>query len=108
MRRAVDASLKYTAVFYVEADSQEALEAAVEYFMKRLGGGLVGYSCGLQACFCRVEVKWGVYVEDGGSWLAVKTRTERAAYAAVKLLIEAYNWFGGKAIQVVKYEEHAL
>ena len=96
-----EAALKYIATFYVEADDQEALEAAVEYVMRRLGSGLVGYSCGPYACLCRVEVEWG------GGWLTVKTCAESAAYAVAKLLVRAYTWLGGGAIQVVKYEERA-
>jgi hypothetical protein len=91
-----EAPLRYTATFYVEADSREALEAAVEYVMMRLGGGLVGYSCGPHACLCGVEVEWG------GGLLAVKTCSERAASAVAKLLVRAYTWLGGKAVQVVK------
>jgi hypothetical protein len=95
-------SPKYVATFCVETDSPEALEAAVEYVMKRLGGGLVGYACGSQACICEVEVEWG------GSWLAVRVCAERAAYAVAKRLVTAYTWLGGKAIQVVKCEEYRL
>jgi len=73
----------------------------VEYVMMRLGSGLVGYSCGLRACLCGVEVEW-----DGG-WLTVKTCAESAAHAVAKLLVRAYTWLGGGAIQVVKYEERA-
>jgi hypothetical protein len=80
-------------VFYVEAESQEALETAVAYVMRRLGGG---YACGAQACICEVEAEWG------GGWLAVKTCTEHAAYAVARLLVTAYTWLGGKAIQVVR------
>ena len=103
-RKAVarEAPLEYAAAFCVEADSQEALEAAVEYVMKCLGSGLVGYACGPQACICEVEVEWG------GGWLAVKTCTEHAAYAVAKLFVRAYMWFGGRAIQVVKCGEQTL
>ena len=92
----------YAATFYVEADSRETLKAAVEYVMSRLGGGLIGYVCGPQACLCVAEVEWG------GGWLAVRTCSERAALAVAKLLVRAYAWLGGKAVQVVKYEERAL
>ena len=88
--------LKYVATFYVEADNYEALEAAVEYVMMRLGSGLVAYPCGGQACLCRVEVKWD------GSRLAVEACAERAAHAVAELLIRAYTWLGGKAVQVVR------
>jgi len=86
----------YAAAFYVEADSQEALGAAVDYVMRRLGGGFVAYVCGPRACLCRVEVKWD------GSRLEVEACSERAAFAVAKLLIRAYTWFGGKAVQVVR------
>jgi len=91
-----EAPLKYTVVFYVEADNCEALEAAVEYVMRRLEGGLVGYACDPHACICKVEVEWG------GGWLVVRTCTERAAYTVAKLLVTAYTWLGGKAVQVVR------
>jgi hypothetical protein len=91
---------KYAATFCVEADSQEALEVAVEYVMRRMSSGWVGYACGPQACICKVEVKWG------GGCLAVRTCTEHVAYAVAKLLVRAYAWFGGKAIQVVRCEEY--
>jgi hypothetical protein len=91
---------KYTVTFCVEVDSQETLEAAVEYFMRRLEGGLVGYTCGPQTCICEVVVEWG------GGWLKVRTCAERAAYAVAKLLVRAYAWLGGRAIQVVKCEEY--
>jgi hypothetical protein len=94
--------LKYIAVFYVEADSREALEAAVAYAMKHLEGGLVGYACGMQACLCKAELEWS------GGRLTVRTCAERAAYAVAKLLVRAYTWLGGKAIQVVKCEEYTL
>jgi hypothetical protein len=97
-----EAPLKYAATFCVEADSQEALEAAVEYVMRRFKGGLVGYACGPQACICGVEVEWG------GGWFTVRTCAEHAAYAVAKLLVRAYKWFGGKAMQVVKHEEYTL
>ncbi len=96
------ALFKYAATFCVEADNYEALEAAVAYVMKRLKGGLVGYSCGLQACVCKAEVEWG------GDCLTVRTCAEQAAHAVAKLLVAAYMWFGGKAIQVVKCGEQAL
>jgi hypothetical protein len=93
------ASPEYVAAFYVEADSQKALEAAVAYVMRRLEGGLVGYVCGSQDCICEVEVEWG------SGWLVVKTCTEQTAYAVAKLLVTAYTWLGGKAIQVVRCEK---
>jgi hypothetical protein len=94
-----EAPLKYTAVYYVEADSYETLEAAVDYVMRRLGSGLVGYACGPYACLCEVEVEWN------GNWLKVRSCTKQAARAVAKSLINAYIWLGGKEIQVVKYGE---
>jgi len=95
-----EAPLRYTATFYVEADSREALEAAVEYVARRMEVGSVVYACGRRACVCRTELEWG------GSWLTVRSCMKRAVHAAAKLLIEAYGWFGGKSIQLIKYEEH--
>jgi len=83
-------------VFYVAAESRETLEAAVAYVMRRLGRGSAGYACGTQACLCEVEVEWD------GSQLTVRTCTERTAYAVAELLVRAYTWLGGKAIQVVR------
>ena len=93
------APLKYTVVYYVEADSYETLEAAVEYVMRRLGSGLVGYSCGPHACLCGIELEWS------GGLLVVRTCAEGAAHAAARLLIRAYIWLGGKEIQVVRHWE---
>jgi hypothetical protein len=92
-----EASLKYTVVYFVEADSYETLEAAVEYVARRFGSGLVGYACGPYACFCEVEVKWS------GNWLTVRSCTKQAARALAKSLIDAYIWLGGKEIQVVMH-----
>jgi hypothetical protein len=92
-------SPKYAVTFCVEADSQGTLEAAVKYVLRRLEGGLVGYVCGPQACVCRAEVEWS------GGWLTAKTCAEHAAYAVAKLLVAAYTWLGGKAIQAVRCEE---
>lgn len=91
-----ETSLKYVAAFYVEADSQEALKSAVEYVLRRLEGGLVGYTCGAQACICEVEAAWD------GTVLTVRTYAECIVYAVAKLLVKAYTWLGGKAIQVVR------
>jgi hypothetical protein len=94
--------LKYVATFYVEADSYEALEAAVEYVARRLGSGKILYACGPYACFCKTELEWG------GGWLTIRSCMRRAVHAAAKLLIEAYGWFGGKSIQLVKHAEQRL
>jgi hypothetical protein len=91
-----EAPLKYAAAFYVEADNCEALRAAVEYAAKRMEIGKVVYACGPQACICKTRVEWG------GERLIVKSCMKRAVRAAVKLLVEAYGWFGGKSIQVVR------
>ena len=88
--------LKYAAAFYVEADNYEALEAAVEYVARRMEIGKVVYACGPYACFCRTELEWN------GTRLTVRSCMKRAVDAVVKLLIEAYSRFGGKAIQVVR------
>ena len=90
-----EAPLRYAAAFYVEADNCEALRAAVEYVAKRMEIGKVVYACDGYVCVCRTELEWD------GERLVVKSCMRRAVHAAVKLLIEAYGWFGGKAMQVV-------
>jgi hypothetical protein len=95
-----EAPLKYTAVFYVEADSRETLETAVEYVARRLEIGKVVYACGPYVCVCKTELEWD------GTRLTVKSCIKRAVHAAAKLLVEAYGWFGGKAIQLIKYKEY--
>jgi len=94
------APLRYTATFYVEADSREALEAAIEYVAKHVADGWVMYACGPYVCACRAEIEW-----DGGR-LTVRSCLKRTARVVAKLLVEVYNWFGGKAIQVVKCENY--
>jgi hypothetical protein len=91
-----EAPLKYAAAFYVEADNYEALRAAVEHAARRMATGKVVYACGAYVCVCRTELEWG------GERLIVKSCMKRAVRAAVKLLVEAYGWFGGKSIQVVR------
>jgi len=93
------APLKYTVVYYVEADSYETLESAVEYVARRLENGKVVYACGLYVCFCKTVL------ERNDNWLTVRSCMKRAAYAVAKSLIDAYIWLGGKEIQVVKYGE---
>jgi hypothetical protein len=93
--------LKYAAIFRVEADSREALEAAVEYVARRLEIGKVVYACGPHVCVCRTELEWN------GTRLTVKSCMKRAVDAAAKLLVEAYGWFGGKSMRLIKYEEQA-
>jgi len=95
-----EAPLKYTAVFYVEADSRETLEAAVEYVARRMEISKAVYACGPYVCVCKTELEWG------DTWLTVKSCMKRAVHAAAKLLVEAYGWFGGKAIQLIKYKEY--
>jgi hypothetical protein len=90
-----EAPLRYAAAFYVEADNYEALRAAVEYAARRMAVGKVVYACGPYVCVCRTELEWD------GERLIVKSCMKRAVHVAVKLLIEAYGWFGGKSIQVV-------
>jgi hypothetical protein len=95
-----EAPLKYVAVFRVEADSREALEKAVEYVARRMEIGKVVYACGPYACFCRTRVEWD------GELLTVRSCMKRAIDSAVRLLVEAYGWFGGKSIRLVKYENY--
>jgi len=95
------APLKYAAIFRVEADSREVLEAAVEYVARRLEIGKVVYACGPYACVCKTELEWN------DTWLTVKSCMKRAVDATAKLLVEAYGWFGGKSIRLIKYEEQA-
>ncbi len=73
-------------IFYVEADSRETLEAAVEYIMRRLEGGGI----------CEAEAEWD------GERLTVKSCAEHVVYAVAKSLVTAYTWLGGKSIQVVR------
>jgi hypothetical protein len=95
-----EAPLRYTATFYVEADSREALEAAIEYVSKYMADGVVGYVCGPYACVCKAKIEWD------GVRLTVRSCLKRTAHVVAKLLVEAYGWFGGKAIQIVKCEEY--
>ena len=106
MKRAAmirEAPLRYVATFRVEADSRDALERAVEYVAKRMEIGKVVYACGrYYVCFCRTRVEWD------GEQLTVRTCLKRAIDSAVRLLAEAYGWFGGKSIRLVKCEEYRL
>jgi hypothetical protein len=97
-----EAPLRYAAVFCVEADSLEALEKAVAYAAKRLEIGKVVYACGPYVCFCHIKLEWD------GERLTVMTCLKRAIYSAVELVRQAYSWFGGKTIRIVKCEEHKL
>ncbi len=96
-----EAPLRYTAVFHVEADDREALEAAVAYVSKYMADGVVGYACGSHVCVCRAKIEW-----DGAARLTVSSCLKRTAHIVAKLLVKAYGWFGGKAIQIVKCEEY--
>jgi hypothetical protein len=62
--------------------------------------GKAVYACGPYVCVCKTELEWG------DTWLTVKSCMKRAVHAAAKLLVEAYGWFGGKAIQLIKYKEY--
>jgi len=95
-----EAPLKYTAVFYVEADSREVLEAAVDYVVKYVADGVVGYVCGPYACVCKIALEWD------GTHLTVKSYKKRTAHIVAKLLVKAYSWYGGKSIRLVKCEEY--
>jgi hypothetical protein len=97
-----EAPLKYTAVFYVEADRREALEAAVKYVMEHVKDGVVMYACGHSVCVCKVELEWD------GSRLAVKSCKKRTAHIVARWLLKAYSWHGGRSIQLVKCEEYRL
>ncbi len=95
-----EAPLKYTVVFYVEADNRKALEAAVAYVAKYMADGLVGYVCGSRACVCKAKVDWD------GTRLTVKSCKKRTAHVVAKLLAKAYSWYGGKTIRLIKCEEY--
>ena len=92
--------LKYVVVFRVEADSREALEATVDYVVKYVADGVVGYVCGPHVCVCEIELEWD------GTHLTVKSCVKRAAHVVAKLLVKAYSWYGGKSIRLVKCEEY--
>jgi hypothetical protein len=91
---------KYVAVFRVEADSREALEAAVKYVAKHVEDGVAAYACGPYLCTCNVEVEWD------GMWLTVRSCKRRTAHIVAKWLLKAYAWYGGKSIRLVKCEEY--
>jgi hypothetical protein len=95
-----EAPLRYIVTFYVEADSREALEAAIAHVSKYMTDGVVGYVCGPYACVCRAKIEWD------GARLTVSSCLKRTAHVVAKLLVKAYGWFGGKAIQIVKCEEY--
>jgi hypothetical protein len=98
-----EAPLKYVAVFRVEVDSREAFAKALEYVVRRLEIGKVVYACGPgpSVCVCKTRIEWD------GERLTIKSCMKRAVDSAAKLLVEAYGWFGGKTIRLIKYEEQA-
>ena len=97
-----EAPLRYVVTFCAEADSREALEAAVEYVSKYLADGWVGYVCGPYVCVCKAEAEWD------GERLTVKTCTKRSVRVVAKLLVKAYAWYGGKTMQLVNCGEYRL
>jgi len=97
-----EASLKYVVTFRVEADTKEALEAAVEYVAKHMADGWVAYVCSPYVCTCKAKVEWD------GTRLTVKTCTKRSVRVVAKWLLKAYAWYGGKTIQLAKCEEYRL
>ena len=96
-----EAPLKYVAVFRVEADNREAFAKALEYVVRRLEIGKVVYACGPgpDVCVCKTRVEWD------GERLTIRSCMKRAVDSAAKLFVEAYGWFGGKTIWLIKYEE---
>ena len=92
--------LKYVVAFRVEADSREALEAAIEYVAKHMADGWVVYACGPHACVCKVKIEWD------GERLTVRSCLKRTLNTVAKLLAKAYSWHGGRAIQIVKCETY--
>jgi glutamine synthetase type III len=92
--------LKYVVAFRVEADSREALEAAIDYVAKHMADGWVVYACGPHACVCKVKLEWD------GERLTVKTCLKRSVDTTVKWLLKSYSWYGGKSIRLIKCEEY--
>jgi hypothetical protein len=92
--------LRYVVTFHISADSREALEAAVRYMMAYITDGMTGYVCGSYLCTCKPKVEWV------GNQLTVMSCVKRTARAVVRLLVKAYTWHGGKAIQIVKCEKY--
>jgi hypothetical protein len=95
-----EAPLRYTATFYVEADNFKALEAAVAYVAKHMSSGWVVYACGPYICTCKAKIEWD------GSRLTVRSCLKRTLSIVAKLLVKAYAWYGGKAIQIVRCETY--
>ena len=95
-----EASLRYAATFYIEADSQEALEAAVKYVMEHVKDGVAMYACGRYVCVCKVKLEWD------GERLTVRSCMKRTAHIVAKWLLKAYVWHGGGSIRLIKCEEY--
>jgi len=95
-----EASLKYTVAFHIEADSREALEAAVKYVMEHVEGGIAMYACNRYVCVCKVKLEWD------GSRLTVRSCVKRTAHVVAKLLIKAYVRHGGGSMRLIKCEEY--
>jgi len=91
---------KYAITFYIEADSREALEAAVKYVMEHVEGDIAMYACGRHVCLCKVRLEWD------GSQLTVRSCVKLAVRVIAKRLVKAYVWHGGRSIRLVKCEEY--
>jgi hypothetical protein len=91
---------RYVVTFYVEADNQKALEAAVKYVVERVEGGVEIYMCGRNICVCRAKVEWD------GKRLTVKSCMKRTANIVAKRLVSAYVWHGGGSIRLTRCEEY--
>jgi hypothetical protein len=55
---------RYVVTFYVEADSQKALEAAVKYVAKHVEDGVAAYACGPYLCTCNAEAPPPIPLHD--------------------------------------------
>ena len=99
-----EAPLRFVVIYCVEFDNAEAFAKALEYVVRRLEIGKVVYACGPgpHVCFCKTRVEWD------GERLTIRSCMKRAVDSAVRLLVEAYSWFGGKTIRITKYEEYKL
>jgi hypothetical protein len=95
-----EVSLRYAATFYIEADSQAALEAAVKYVMEHVKDGVAMYACGRYVCVCKVKLEWD------GNQLTVRSCMKRTAHTVARWLLKAYVWHGGGSIRLIKCEEY--
>ncbi len=93
--------LRFITTFHIDADSREALEAAVKYVAAYVADGITGYACGSYLCICKPKVEWK---SDGQ--LIVMSCVKHTARVIVKLLVKAYFQCGGKTIRIVKCEEY--